>query len=133
MRYGKITVCLFTLLFAAVAMVLWAFEPQTETMPINLILSSGGKEETITCWGNEAGEYFLFLPSYGDLASAEFRADAGEVILDGRAVTDGMSCGDLVLDTPYSFSFDTAKGRVSTVLTVTRSKNLPTRIPMVCI
>jgi hypothetical protein len=126
MRYGKITVCLFTLLFAAVAVVLWAFEPQTETMPINLILSSGGKEETITCWGNEAGEYFLFLPSYGDLASAEFRADAGEVILDGRAVTDGMSCGNLVLDTPYSFSFDTAKGRVSTVLTVTRSKNLPT-------
>ena len=126
MRYGKITVCLFTLLFAAVAMVLWAFEPQTETMPINLILSSGGKEETITCWKNEAGEYFLFLPSYGDCGSAEFQPRTRDVWIDGKPVEEGMSCGGFSLDTPYAFSFASAEGEVHTSLTFTRSAGLPT-------
>ena len=47
MRNGKIVIFLFTLLFAALAVVLWAFEPAVETMPLALVLNTGETEETI--------------------------------------------------------------------------------------
>lgn len=125
MRYGKVAVYLLTLLFVAVAVVLWTQEPQTEVLPIALTLSSGGEEQTITGWKNEAGEYYLFLPGYGELSSARLRIYVSNVRIGGQSAEDGMSCEEFALDTPYSFSFETEKGRVSTTLTVTRSQGLP--------
>lgn len=126
MRYGKITVFLFTLLFAAAALALWALEPGMETMPLALTLTSAGEEKTVNCWKNEAGEYFLFLPSYAEPASAQFQVYGDDVRIDGREIKTGMFCEALALDTPYSFSFLSEAGMVETVLTVNRSKNLPT-------
>ena len=126
MRYGKTTVYLFTLLFGALAVILWALEPRTETRPVDLILSSTGEERTVTSWRNEAGEYYLFLPGHGDLASAHLRVHAPDARIDGRPAEDGMSCGEFTLDQPYSFSFDSPEGQVSTVLTFVQSENLPT-------
>lgn len=111
MRYGKITVYLF---IAALAVLLWTFEPQVEAMPVDLILTSTGEERTVTSWKNENGEYYLFLPSYAEPASAYLRIHAGEVWIDGRLAEDGMSCREFALDTPYSFSFDSAEGQVCT-------------------
>lgn len=126
MRYGKITVYLFTLLFAALAVVLWAFEPRMEAMPVELIVTSTGEEKTVTSWKNEAGEYYLFLPSYAEPASARLRLHARDVRINGKQAENGMSCGEFALDEPYSFSFDSAEGQVSTVLTFVQSKDLPT-------
>ena len=114
-----------TLLFAVLALVLWTFEPQVEVMPIELILASKGEEKNVTCWKNEAGAYYLFLPSYAEPASAQLRVHAREVWIDGRPAENGMPCGEFALDTPYSFSFASSEGQVSTVLTFTRSENLP--------
>lgn len=126
MRYRKITVYLCTLLFAALAVILWTFEPRMEAMPVDLILTSTGEEKTITGWKNEDGEYYLFLPGYAEHGSVRLRFHAREVWIDGRLAEDGMSCEEFALDTPYSFSFDSAEGRVSTVLTFVQSKDLPT-------
>lgn len=126
MRSGKLTVCLFTLLFAAVALVLWAVEPRPEIVPMALSLSSGEHNETITCWKNAAGEYYLFLPGYGEWESAEFQLRTGDVRIDGKPVEDGMSCAGFSLDTPYAFSFASREGEVHTSLTFTRSSGLPT-------
>lgn len=126
MRSGKLTVCLFTLLFAAVALVLWAVEPRPEIMPMALSLSSGEHNETITCWKNAAGEYYLFLPGYGEWESAEFQLRTGDVRIDGKPVEDGMSCAGFSLNTPYAFSFASREGEVHTSLTFTRSSGLPT-------
>lgn len=126
MRYGKVTVWLATLLFAAMAVILWIQEPRTEGMPLNLILTTAGREESVDCWKNEAGAYYLFLPSYADPVSAQFRVHAEGVTIDGKPVASGMSCDTFALNTPLSLSFDSPAGTVTTVLTVTRSENLPT-------
>lgn len=126
MRYGKLTVYLFTLLFAAVAAVLWRFEPQRQTLPIALTLTSAGDERNVTCWENEAGEYYLFLPSYAEPASARLQIFASDVRIDGQPAEEGMSCEGFQLDTPYSFSFDSEEGRIDTFLTFQQSKGLPT-------
>lgn len=125
MRYGKGTVYLLTLLFAAAAVVLWSFEPQMEVMPVSLALSSEGEEKIITGWEDEAGEYYLFLPSYAETASARLQFSAQDVKIGEMLAEEGMSCGELALDTPYSFSFTTKDGQVSTVLTLKQSKGLP--------
>lgn len=125
MRCGKITVFLFTLLFAAAAVTLWAVEPRTETMPIDLAVSTAGDEKIVTCWKNEAGEYYLFLPSYADPASVRLRLHARDVRIDGRPAQEGMSFEAFALDTPYSFSFASGNGEVNTSLTIAQSKGLP--------
>lgn len=125
MRYGKSAVYLFTLLFAVMALLLWGLEPQAETMPMELVMTSGGEEKTITCWKNEAGEYYLFLPGYARTDAARFRIHAADVRIDGKPVEEGMTCGALEPDTSYAFSFDSREGRVDTWLTVLQSENLP--------
>lgn len=125
MRYGKITVYLFTLLFGVLALLLWAFEPPVETVPIEVVVSAAGEERTVTGWENEEGQYFLFLPSYADLSSAHFRIHARNVRIDGMEAQDGMSCEEFAPDKGYSFSFDSPDGPVETELILIRSENLP--------
>lgn len=125
MRYGKVAVYLLTALLAALAVVLWTQEPQVEVLPISLTLSAGGEERTITGWENEAGEYYLFLPSYGKLSEARVQLYAPNVWINGKSVENGMSCEELALGIPHSFSFDTADGQVNTLLTFVQSKDMP--------
>lgn len=125
MRYGKITVCLFTLLFAAVAVVLWTLEPQVQTTAVSVILSAAGEERIVNCWEDEAGDYYLFLPGYGELASARFQIHGHDVKIDGQSVETGMSCDAFALDTPYSFTYQSEDGKVDTEITFTRSEGLP--------
>lgn len=126
MRYGKLTVSLFTLLFAAMAVILWAWEPRIEVAPVALTLHTEGHEETITCWENEEGVYFLFLPSYAEHASVQLQTHAREVRIDGRLVENGMSCETFLPNTPYSFAFSTRDGEENSVLVILQSENLPT-------
>ena len=125
MRSGKITVYLLTLGFLLLAAFLWVTAPRTEPDPVALVLTSAGEEQAITCWKNEAGEYYLFLPSYTDLASAKLRCYAEDVRIDGRPVSNGMSCEELAADTSYGFSFLSEDGEVHTQLTITQSADLP--------
>ena len=126
MRYGKIAAYLFTILFAALALVLWSFEPQAQTMPVEVIVTADAEERTVTGWKNESGEYYLFLPGYADPASLRLRFHAPNVRIDGKPAEDGMSCEEFSLGEDYSFSFDSPEGRVDTALTFVRSANLPT-------
>ncbi len=126
MRYGKITVYLFTLLFGVLALLLWAFEPPVETVPIEIVVTAAGEERTVSGWQNEEGQYFLFLPCYADLSSAHFRIHARNVRIDGRPAEDGMSCEDFSLNKGYFFSFDSPEGPVEAELILVRSENLPT-------
>ena len=126
MRYGKGTVCLFTLLLVMAVGALWLLEPKVEPLPLSLTVTSAGDEKNVTCWENEAGEYYLFLPGYAEMNTARLHVQGHNVRIDGKTVTDGMACGGFSLDTPYSFSFDAEEGPVDTVLTFCKSGKLPT-------
>ena len=126
MRYGKVTVSLFTLLFAAMALFLWRLEPQREAVPVSVMLASSGGEEVIAGWKNEAGEYYLFLPGYADHTAVRLRFHAEDVRIDGRPAEDGMFCEAFELNTPYPFSYTSGSERITSALTIVQSGNLPT-------
>ena len=126
MRYGKLTAYLFTLLFAAAALVLWTLEPRIETQPAAVTLTSEDGEQVITLWENEAGEYYLFLPGYAEQNAARLQIHGENVWIDGRPAENGMSCEAFEWNTAYAFSFDSTEGRVDTIVTFVRSGKLPT-------
>lgn len=130
MRYGKIIICLFTAVFLASALYVGSLEPEPEVqseLSFSVIVRSGEETEKIACWENAAGEYYVFLPSYAELADT-FVSLGGKasVSINGQPVRDGTDCGSLQLDTPYSFTYLSKTEELDTTLTFCRSGNVPT-------
>ena len=95
---------MLSLLLAGLILLAWHEEPKQGTT-LSLEISSGSSKEKITCWQSDSGESYFFLPSYGELDEARFRVSGkGTLALDGTVLTDGMSCGGLVLDKPYNLT-----------------------------
>lgn len=127
MRYRKLMVYLATIVFAAAMAFFLSLDPGLAMdNPISLVLTASGDEKHINCWKNEAGEYFLFLPSYAQSASLQLRTHAANVKIDGKEVENGLSCDGFPADKSFAFSFDTKEGTVHSVLTFVKSKELPT-------
>ena len=104
MRFGRGFIILLSLLLAGLILLAWHEEPKQGTT-LSLEISSGSSKEKITCWQSDSGESYFFLPSYGELDEARFRVGGkGTLALDGTVLTDGMSCGGLVLDKPYNLT-----------------------------
>ena len=104
MRFGRGFIILLSLLLAGLILLAWHEEPKQGTA-LSLEISSGSSKEKITCWQSDSGESYFFLPSYGELDEARFRVSGkGTLALDGTVLTDGMSCGGLVLDKPYNLT-----------------------------
>lgn len=104
MRFGRGFIILLSLLLAGLILLAWHEEPKQGTT-LSLEISSGSSKEKITCWQSDSGESYFFLPSYGELDEARFRVSGkGTLALDGTVLTDGMSCGGLVLGKPYNLT-----------------------------
>ena len=90
-------------------------------------ITSDGITETVTCWTNEEGSCYVFLPSYAKLS--ETKLDAGrklEAKLEGNRIAGGYFCGDLSLNTPYALSYAAESGQCDTTITFVQSANVPT-------
>lgn len=127
MRHGKIMVCLFTAAFLAVA-VFWGVKASQwdGTVSLSVVVSSGAETEEISCWRNEDGEYYVFLPSYADLTQIQIRTNTRcEVSLDGRLLADGISCGNIQLDIPYDLTYTYRGSTYHFSLTFVHSANVP--------
>lgn len=105
MRYGKITVYLFTAFFLALAALLYApqeSEPET-VLPLFITVQSSEATEEIHGWEKEPGEYFFFLPSYAKFTQAEIHIDRNtEVCMNDQILPDGTSCDIFSPDQPYT-------------------------------
>ena len=112
MRYGKPWILLLTVALLLVALLLWRQEPQLqlhreqEDVPISFLVYGDGKTEQIRCWENDAGNYRLFLPSFGDLTKTQLRLQGiREVILDGVVMENGQTCENLKEEKRYSLEY----------------------------
>ena len=113
MRYGKIWISLLTAALAAAAVLLWRQEPEPEpsaaaedALPISVQTSASGRTEDISCWEGEAGQYYVFLPSFADLSETTIRTEAGaEVHIGGQALKNGQSCGSFHISEPYALEY----------------------------
>ena len=78
--------------------------PELAEASVELTVAVTGAEgtELISCWERESGAYYIFLPSYAQLADVEFRLERRQkVTIDGQKIEDGMSCEGYQLDRDY--------------------------------
>ena len=100
-----------TLVILAAALLVWRLEPEggiveTPEMPFSVIVTADGKREELECWKDEEENWFVFLPGYAKLNTAEIKigentmAEIGESIL-----TDGMSCEVFEINVSYTLKW----------------------------
>lgn len=135
MRYGKRTVYLLTLLFAVLALVLWALEPRTEpaeqpdtesNMPLSVTVALDGRQEQIRCWMDAEGDYVIFLPSGVELAHVTISPVKNvQAVLEQRPLEEAVDCGGFQTDTPYTLSCTAAGITTEHTLTFLQSARVP--------
>lgn len=106
MRYGKGMAYCLTAVFLAAAVLIGAMDdlPEAETVeiPLSVSISSEAGTETIFCWQQEAGKYYVFLPSYAAGSQMRFRTDGSrEIYIEGSPVEDNMLLSGFQMNTPY--------------------------------
>ena len=81
MRYGKIVAYGLTVVFLLLALGIGAMddlpETQEKALPFSVSLATEAGTETISCWEQEPGKYYVFLPSYADLSRLTLQPEAG--------------------------------------------------------
>lgn len=127
MRYGKITAYFFTAIFLAVAVFFYTKELEWDgSVSLSVVVSSQQGAEEITCWEDDAGEYYIFLPSYADPSQVQIRTNAHVPIrIDDQPLEDGMSCDAFSLNTPHDLSYTTGGNTLHFTLTFMKSANVP--------
>lgn len=119
MKYGKITVLLFTAVLTVVAVAVWYHAPEGEDLPLTASLGS----EELVCWTGDSQNHYFFLPSHASLAQLQLHTGGfGDLALDGVELVEGMSCGDFSLGIPYRLTWS---GVVVGNLTFLQSANVP--------
>ena len=108
MRYGKIMAYGLTVVFLLLALGIGRMddlpEKEAQRLPLIVSLATETGAETITCWEQEPGKYYVFLPSYADLSRLTLQAEAGQSItLNGRQLETSGQTDTIQLNTPYPF------------------------------
>lgn len=99
----------------------------TTEFPISAKITVDDFSENITCWQNENGDYYLFLPSYAKLSQVSLcKLTSNDLFLDGKQIVDGMSGEGLQLDHMYELTYSTFGKKNSKNLTIVQSGEVPT-------
>lgn len=130
MGYGKRIALLLTLLFLVAAVLIGSLdtvpEKEEETLPISICVRAGESQEELLCWKQEEGNWYFFLPSYGEMDTVTFQLVKGwEVQLDQQRLDDGMSCEDFQTAVPYRLTARKDGTVICAAVTILRSENIP--------
>ncbi len=89
----------------------------------SLQLSVDGGTETVRCHRAEDGRYYMFLPGFAELSSAEIRLHTGaQLEINGVDLTEGMRCDEVFdLNREYAFSV----GNTSHLITFLHASAVP--------
>lgn len=133
MRYGKILICLLSAMLMAVAVLIWRQEPAPEVcsqpvadIPLSVLVTAGKKTEEIDCWQDEAGNCFVFLPAYAELAETKLSLKPGtDASIAGQPLKNGQTCGGFQWNTPYALEYTARSGSGQSEITFLCSENVP--------
>lgn len=130
MQNRKKSLILFTILLLAIpALGIWLQNEDTEQKhsPFSVSIPSGNGIEQIRCWEKDPESYYVFLPSYADLSQAFLQIDPEySVLVDGSALSDGMTCQDFPLNTPLEMTCSASHITYRSSLIFVQSANIPT-------
>lgn len=127
---GKRIACILTVLFLAVAVWVGAMDnlPAVEETELALALKIATESgtETVSCWEQESGEFYFFLPAWAEPQRLTFRTDGGqEILIDGREIVTGTPFGTFQLDKTYDIRVNRKGGSLSGTVIFLRSGNMP--------
>lgn len=115
------------LLFAA-AVSLLESPPETkkEPLPLSLVIATGEESQTISCWEQEEGVYYFFLPAYAGDGQVTFQVDRQlQVAIGGTTISNGFSADGFEKDTPYPMEIHGKGQNVSGSLVFLQSARVP--------
>lgn len=115
MNFYKAAIAVMTVLLLAV--LLLGSYATAANAPIAFLLTADGQSESLTAWQDDAGDLYVFLPSYAQLEQLTVQRDLS---VDGVLLRKGQSCESLRLGYPYAMDGHSGKH-----LTFVRSENLP--------
>lgn len=130
MRFSKIVVLALTMIFGAAALLVarkGAEFRMNEKVLFSVEVTSEYGQERIESWRSDEAEFFVFLPSYADLAKTKlYQNRPGEVTIDGEPIINGMTCENFQWNTPYELTCRIAGENPETRITFMKSDNIPT-------
>lgn len=130
MRFSKIVVLALTMIFGAAALLVarkGAEFRMNEKVLFSVEVTSEYGQERIESWRSDEAEFFVFLPSYADLAKTKlYQNRPGEVTIDGEPIINGMTCENFQWNTPYDLTCRVAGEFPETRITFMKSDNIPT-------
>lgn len=130
MRFSKIVVLALTMIFGAAALLVarkGAEFRMNEKVLFSVEVTSEYGQERIESWRSDEAEFFVFLPSYADLAKTKlYQNRPGEVTIDGEPIINGMTCEIFQWNTPYELTCRVAGEFPETRITFMKSDNIPT-------
>lgn len=119
------------IVFSVVLLVLSAYliltHEEKKTHLLYVLVQTDNSAEKISCWQNDDGEFFVFLPGYADLSKAALiRETESEIWIDGKQIHTGMQCDVFRLNTALEFEYITWGQNVKTLITFVQSDKIAT-------
>lgn len=129
MQNGKKIIILFTIALLTIpALGIWLQRDNAKQIhrPFSVSIATDDGIELIRCWEKDPDSYFVFLPSYTDLSQAFLQIDPDySVLVEGFALSDGMTCQDFPLYTPLEMTYSTRHITYRSSLIFVQSANMP--------
>lgn len=127
MRFNKIVISIFTVVLVIFSSVLIiGFDIEKKEIPIHISISIGKNLKKINCWNNEAGECYIFLPSFSKQADVKIYSDTdNSVFINKTKIKDGMSCDNFEFNVPYNLTYSSFGKTHKYKLTFIKSDNIP--------
>lgn len=127
MKTNKIIIAVLSVALLAVAVfVVFSLGTREEVIPVSFVADCGKVKEKITCFENDAGEYYVFLPSFCDIGDVKAILETEQKVrIDGKEIYNDMSCKDFKTDKEYIISFKAFGKPKKQSITFLRSQNIP--------
>lgn len=126
MKRGTPAILLLTVLLASIALVFGRNEVGMRNFPFSVIVTADGVREELRCVKFQ-GEYYMFLPSYGDHATEQICVNAVyDVFIDGQKLRKNQPCTDFPTNTKLELYFRSLNKEGYETITFVRSANMTT-------
>jgi len=127
MKTNKIIVVAFSVALLLVVAVIAIFVgTKAEVVPVSFIAECDKNSEKITCFKNDKGEYYVFLPSFAKMENLKVILETqSNVKIDGKKIQNNISCKSFKTDKEYSFEFENFGKIQNKTITFLKSQNIP--------
>lgn len=127
MRYRRLIVYFFTALLLAIPALSAMLQAEWDgSVTLTAVVTVGEREQQIRCWNQQEQDHILFLPGNAELSQIKLSTNTeNQVWLGDTLLTEGISCQNFQLNTPYPLVYENRGERYTFTLTLLQASRLP--------